>query len=78
MRGGGLAMGWGSATEIFDTVVKGVLFNHPKKEIIKNLMVLLFEGDWDTEDESEFWDNEIVQEAYREIAEERGWRVNHE
>jgi hypothetical protein len=62
-------MGWCSATSIFDSVCEGLLSDQPKskKEVLKELIVALEDGDWDCQTESEFYDNPLVQEVMREL-----------
>lgn len=62
-------MGWCSATRIFDSVCDAVL-NEEKtdpKEILMALVGELEGGDWDCQQDSAFWDNEIVQEIMKEL-----------
>ena len=59
-------MGWSSGTEIFDTVVKDVLENKSKNEIIKNLLGVLTDADWDTINESKYFNDPIVLEVIKE------------
>jgi len=62
-------MGWCSATEIFDSVA-GLLLDKTelsKKEVLKKLIKSLEDGDWDCQHESEYWDNPMVKEIFKEI-----------
>ena len=59
-------MGWCGGTEIFDTVVGDVLEEKSKEEIIKNLLNALTDNDWDTVDESFYFNDPIVLEVIKE------------
>ena len=59
-------MGWSGGTEIFDTVVKDVLEEKSKEEIIKNLLDALTDLDWDNVDESYYFDHPIVFKVIKE------------
>jgi len=63
-------MGWCSGTEVFDTVVGGVLNNLNKKEVIKLLIEALWSQDWDCESESCYYSNATVRQAFKELKEE--------
>jgi len=62
-------MGWAGATEIFDTVAEFLLDEKKinRKEVLKALIKVLEDGDWDTQSESEYYDNPVVQEIFEEI-----------
>jgi len=62
-------MGWCSATEIFDAVCDGILSDEDKskKEVLTTLIASLEDGDWDCQQDSEYWDNPLVQEIMREL-----------
>lgn len=62
-------MGWCSGTEIFDTVCKGLLSEEPKntKELLRDLVVVMEDYDWDCQSDSDFWDHPLVQEVMREL-----------
>lgn len=76
-------MGWGSAVDIFDTVVKEVKKNldeiekdwvsetFPKKEflvrIVEPLARELEDGDWDTQQESDYFE-ELKWDVFPDIA----------
>ena len=62
-------MGWCSATSIFDSVCEGLLDDKPKdtKEVIRELVVALEDGDWDCQQDSAFWDHPMVQEVMKEL-----------
>lgn len=65
-------MGFSAGTDIFDSVVGIILFNDQlddidKKQIITALLSSLGDHDWDTEDESEYWEEELVQECFAEL-----------
>lgn len=62
-------MGWCSATIIFDSVV-GALLDHQKinkKDVITMLIRKLEDGDWDCQQDSDYWDHPMVQEIFREM-----------
>lgn len=63
-------MGWASGTDVFDAVAGVVIeddtrFN--KHNVLKALIVALEDNDWDTQNESEFYDHPIVRRVMREI-----------
>ena len=62
-------MGWCSGTEIFDNVVSGFICSGEvnTKEIIINLIGALENGDWDCQQDSEYWDHPLVQECFKEL-----------
>ena len=61
-------MGWCSATEIFDNVVESLLDPAKDKEqVIKDLVNALENGDWDCQQDSEYYDNPIVQKVFKEL-----------
>lgn len=62
-------MGWCSATTIFDTVCDGLLSDEPqdKKKIITELISALEDGDWDCQQDSDFWDHPLIQEIMKEL-----------
>lgn len=63
-------MGWCSGTIIFDDVCSALLDSKgkiDKKAIIKRVVKSLEESDWDCHQDSEYWDDPLVQEVMREI-----------
>lgn len=64
-------MGWSGGTEVFDGVV-GVLLNEPipdesKLGIMNALVRALNDQDWDTHNESLYWETDLVEELFREL-----------
>jgi len=63
-------MGWASGVEIFD-VVAGALLDDKKeinkKEVLKSLINVLEDGDWDTQNDSDYYDHPLVQEIFKEL-----------
>ena len=62
-------MGWCSGTDIFDSVCQ-VLFDpnvRNGKEIVKRLVEILEDHDWDCHQDSRYWDTPVVQEVMREL-----------
>lgn len=62
-------MGWGSAVGIFDSFVGPLLGDEPldKKALIKNLIEVLEDDDWDTQADSSYYHHPLVQEAFKEL-----------
>jgi len=62
-------MGWCSGTVIFDAVCKVLLSDKPidKKETVKHLARVLEDGDWDCQNESEYFHYPIVEGVMREL-----------
>lgn len=67
-------MGWCSATDIFDSVVGFILERietdedrDEAREVIKKLAEVLEDNDWDCESDSDYWDDPLVQEIFKEI-----------
>jgi hypothetical protein len=62
-------MGWCSATVIFDQIAKIVLSDQPidKKAVLKTVIKALEDGDWDCQQDSDYWDDPIVQSVMREL-----------
>jgi hypothetical protein len=63
-------MGWCGGTDIFDSVVEGLLQDHSRHEIIVALIKALELSDWDCQSDSEFYDDPCVQVAFKEVREE--------
>lgn len=61
-------MGWCSGTEIFDRVVEILLEPHlDKKKIIKELLDVLEDQDWDCQQDSLYWDHPLVRKVFEEV-----------
>jgi len=62
-------MGWCSGTEIFDTVCDNLIIDDKvnKKELLKSLIQVMWEHDWDCETDSEYIDDELVRECFIEL-----------
>lgn len=66
-------MGWCSATDIFDPVVKHILSHNNKQSdddkvaVIKVLIEALEAEDWDCQDDSAHYDAPLVRRAFREV-----------
>lgn len=71
-------MGWCSGTDVFDTVVKGVLClcirDKEKIDIIENLIVALHDQDWDCETDSEYFHDPLVKLAFLQLDEDY-WKL---
>jgi hypothetical protein len=65
-------MGWASGGEIFDRVADGLIAAKAseavKRRVLTDLIILLQNGDWDTEDESldRFRNDPVIVEIFRE------------
>lgn len=57
-------MGWCSGTTIFDTVMDAVVDYLPneeaKREVALKVAKTLWDGDWDCEADSKYWDSILV------------------
>lgn len=62
-------MGWCSGTEIFDKVVGILLEKEPldKKGLIKEMITLLEDADWDCQSDSDYINHPLVREAFIEV-----------
>lgn len=64
-------MGWSSATMIFDSVCDTVLADGDKKptpeETIRALAAALESADWDSQQESAYWENPVVRKVMKEL-----------
>lgn len=64
-------MGWTGGSDILDTVVKFLLTtdlsNSQKKKCIKALIQVLYDHDWDTENESKYFNHPLVNKIFREL-----------
>lgn len=70
-------MGWCSATRIFDDVAGFVLAtDKPGKmqsEVLSKLASSLEDGDWDCQQDSDYWDHPIVQAVFKELHPDWDW-----
>jgi hypothetical protein len=63
-------VGWCSGTEIFDKTVKLILqycIVEDAKEFIVELIKILEFQDWDCQQDSEWYDNDLVRECFKEV-----------
>jgi hypothetical protein len=65
-------MGWCSGTEIFDNICSELLTADGVKqvdvpELIHVLVLILQSHDWDCEQDSEYFDNPVVQKVMKEL-----------
>ena len=64
-------MGWASGTAVFDPVVEAILEMeaplHEKKQVIKTLIDVLENMDWDTQCESEFFEVPLIKSIFLEL-----------
>lgn len=62
-------MGWCNGTEIFDVVCAGLLEDPPasKEEILKDLIEVLEDEDWDCQNESAYFEHPLVQAAFKDL-----------
>jgi len=63
-------MGWASGTDVFDAVAREILGDAgaiSKTKVILALVEALEDNDWDTQNESEFYDHPIVRRVMREL-----------
>ena len=68
-------MGWSSGVDIFDDVVTALIKdkNIPDKSkiaIAKQLRITLEDGDWDTQCDSFYWDDELIGVVFADLKEE--------
>lgn len=61
-------MGRGSAVFIFDKICDALLGDKPvdKDETIRALIEVLEDNDWDTQQDSRYWEHPIVQKIMKE------------
>lgn len=57
-------MGWCSGTDVFDPVVKAILEDKSKEDVIKTLIKVLQVQDWDCETDSDYFYDPIVKKAF--------------
>lgn len=71
-------MGWGSGVYIFDSIAKALLTDKPvdKKATLRAVIDVLDDGDWDTQQDSYYWDHPIVREIFAE--KHPGWFEDEE
>ena len=67
-------MGWCSATEVFDPVAGFILerIEGPEdrieaKKVLTKLIEVLEDRDWDCQQDSDYWDDPLIQEIFKEI-----------
>lgn len=64
-------MGWCSATTIFDAMCKYLLEStRPDEEKVADLKVLaeqLEDGDWDCQQDSDYYDHPVVRRVFQEL-----------
>jgi len=62
-------VGWGSGTRIFDKVLDNILKvdEVDKYKVVEDLLDILTDGDWDTIDESEYYNHPLVQKACKKL-----------
>jgi hypothetical protein len=63
-------MGWASGTDVFDAVAGEILGETgavSRTRVIRALVEALEDNDWDTQNESEFYDHPIVRRVMREL-----------
>lgn len=64
-------MGWTGGTDVFDGMVREIseldLPYEAQVRLLKALADLLEDQDWDTENESAYWDDPLVQEVMAEL-----------
>lgn len=58
-------MGWCSATVIFDSVCGALLSE--TEETIRALVAALEDGDWDCQQDSDYWSHPIVRKVMKEL-----------
>lgn len=71
-------MGWCSGTEIFDGIMDAlypyiedkIIPEDKALELVKKLIQVMQNGDWDCEGDSVYWDYPLFQKAYRELLKE--------
>lgn len=63
-------MGWSGGTDIFDSMFLAIrnadISREAQKQLIRTLVDSLEDQDWDTQDDSAYWHEDIVQEAVSE------------
>lgn len=66
-------MGWCSATVIFDTLCEALIYDTDdvdKLKLLKVLINILWENDWDCEYDSSFITHPLVKQAFIELDED--------
>lgn len=71
-------MGWSSGSEIFDPAVSQILkLDVPDKDKVKVILALaeaLVDADWDTVQESDYWEDPLVRKAFKKIFPDWDWK----
>lgn len=70
-------MGWTNGTPMFDKVC-AVIFElnistFDKYKIIHTLADALMDGDWDTPEESDYWQHPIIRQVMKELMPDADW-----
>lgn len=63
-------MGWGSATQIFDSVAAALLDEESKHDVhsvLKELVIALEDSDWDCQYDSDYYNHPIVKSIMKEL-----------
>lgn len=61
-------MGWASGVEVFDAIAGMLLKDRiDKQKILETLIEALENQDWDTQQDSQYWDHPMVQAAFRKM-----------
>lgn len=60
-------MGWCSGTEIFDVVCKTVLEKESDEEILRKVILVLEDHDWDCQDDSAYIDHPVVKKVFDDL-----------
>jgi hypothetical protein len=62
-------MGWGSGVYVFDSICEGLLGEESldKKAILKKVINALEDWDLDTHQDSDYYDDPLVQEVLKEL-----------
>ena len=69
-------MGWCSGTVIFDGVLDEVLKKDGKPDVeavVRTLVAALEDGDWDCQQDSEYWSHPIVRKVMKDLHPDWGW-----
>lgn len=62
-------MGWCSGTVIFDVVADALLGDKvvSKEAVLEVLITALEDGDWDCQQDSEYWEHPLVRKIFAKI-----------
>jgi hypothetical protein len=63
-------MGWCGGTIVFDKVCDILIGENPvtdKKQFLRHLISELEDMDWDCESDSNYWENPLVREVFKEL-----------